>query len=154
MARSKMVDDLLNNEAAAAKLFLMPLGLNRVILSQQGVIDKKRQELAVRLWLEKEQRRPIPNKRVEPRKPGWFYRRFHTLQEAIRRNSFDASNRSKNAVGLRQVLAEQLRKRRCMLAFLSHLSLITLVLSRNPLWTVKQIMGKLKNSSWCGAAWI
>jgi hypothetical protein len=146
MTRSKIVDGLLKNEVPVAELSLMPVGLDRVILSQQGVVDRKHRELAVRLWLEAEQGRPIPNKRVKPKNPGWYFRRFHTLQEAIRRNSFDVWNRSKSAAELRQTVGGELEKRRRMLVILPYLSLINLVLSRSPLWTLKRIMGKLKKS--------
>lgn len=112
ITRSGLADRIIReNGILTGECVQEEIPVERVIESQAPVLKTKRDDLALRLWVESRAGRPVPRKRVAMTKPTFLDRLIIRNAEAIRKKSFSAleKQRKSNEPGV-QILMKEMRK--------------------------------------------
>lgn len=91
ISRSEDLSNLISKSNLSGELAISPISLEKVLESQEAVIEIKRTELAWRLYDASKNNRQVPIKRVKPLKAGFYkpaYLRMR-LKEKMRQISFE-----------------------------------------------------------------
>lgn len=72
VTRTTLADELLQSGISTGRLDMEPISIDRIVMSQRGVLRRKRTQLAHRLWHNSGPE--IPPKRVIPRRAGFWDR--------------------------------------------------------------------------------
>jgi coenzyme F420-reducing hydrogenase beta subunit len=89
LSRSKLAEQIIEGGIARAEISLQSIAVDKVIVSQAGVVEQKRKLLAYRLWMAGKKSAPL-RKRVSPVRPPWFQRPELIARENLRATSHEA----------------------------------------------------------------